>query len=85
MSVKRDHSSGEEMVEAPTVVVDRDDVYKDPNIKLADADGGERSKLRHFWLHAALFLGFKSKKLMSEQEKVLLVITLFGGPALSWS
>jgi hypothetical protein len=84
MSVKGERSSGEEMVEAPTVIVDTGDVHKDLKIKLPDAYGGERSKLRHFWLHVELFLGFNSKKFMSEQEKVLWVITLFEGPALSW-
>jgi hypothetical protein len=39
------------MVKAPTIIVDTGDVYKDLNIKLPDAYGGERSKLRHFWLH----------------------------------
>jgi hypothetical protein len=84
MSVKGERSSGEEMVEAPNVIVDTGDVYTALKIKVPGAYGGEESKLRHFWLHDELFLGFNSKKFMSEQEKSLWVITLLEGPALSW-
>jgi hypothetical protein len=69
MSVKGERSSSEEMVEAPTVIVNTRDVHKDLKIKLPDAYDGEQSKLRHFWLHVELFLGFNSKKFMSEQER----------------
>ena len=71
MSVKGERSSGEEMVKAPTIIVDTGDVHKDLKIKLPDTYGRERSKLRHFWLHVELFLGFNSKKFISEQEKGL--------------
>jgi hypothetical protein len=43
MSVKGERSSGEEIVEAPTVIVDTGDVHKDLKIKLPDAAMRNRS------------------------------------------
>jgi hypothetical protein len=63
MSVKGERSSDGEKVKAPTVIVDTGDVHKDLKIKLPDANGGERSKLRHFWPHVELFLRFKQQEI----------------------
>jgi Zinc knuckle/Retrotransposon gag protein len=80
MSVKG-NSSKEHLV-AP--VQSTGDIHKDLKTKLPDTYTGERTKLRHFWLQVELFLGFNDKKYQSEQQKVLWIVTLFEGPALSW-